>query len=430
MDNVKFAKMLRDAGLISKRFSKGDADLAFQKSLHQGSRRITANVFLEFTVPFLAHKLGKDTRLLAELLASGKPKTTNATEVEASGIFEKLTDEKLYTGMYAANAGQDVEEMFLGNKLEHMLAKTELPELPAIYQPGLRTAMQRFCGDSDEMSEESFFRLVRDAGLVNLKLGYNDVSTVYNLCKEKFAEGLDFVSYCAKAIPLITGVRDDDIHRVAKKLVDVHPENALSRMKRAMRKASIFDKLCDPSLFTGMHRAKALEQNSLPQGNNTSPWHQPSPLPLESAPGESAMPNPTAQLRPHTSQGIRLSQTHPLSRGPAGLQQGDGATAPSDMLLYSFLPPRPFTADNHPLMALRPGMKALPGAKILKPVNPQFRDTALTMAEVADQYYFSGISSLEQGTEMFADQPEQEISAGNVRPAFDTQICFLPEIVI
>ena len=423
MDNVKFAKMLRDAGLISKRFSKGDSDLVFQKSLNQGSRRINANVFLEFTVPFLAHKLGKDTRFLAELLAAGKPKTTNATEVEASGIFEKLTDETLYTGMYAANAGQDVEEMFLGNKLEHMLTKTELPELPVIYEPGLKTAVQRFCGDPDEMSEESFFRLVRDAGLVNLKLGYNDVSTVYNLCKEKFAEGLDFVSYCTRAIPLMTGVRDDDIHRVSKKLVDVHPENTMSRMKRAMHKASIFDKLCDPALFTGMHRAKVVE-NSLPQGNQISLQQQPSLLPQDSA-----ILKPTAQLRPHTSQGIGSNQKRPFSRGPDGLQHGNGATPPPDMLLYSFLPPRPFTADTHPLMALRPGMKALPAAKILKPFTPEFRDTALTMAEVTDQYYFSGISSLD-GTLMFTDPIEQGSRDVIVRPDFDTHICFLPEILI
>lgn len=400
LDNVKFTKMLRDAGVIGKRLSPGDADLIFHKSVPRGSRRLPVCPFIEFTVPLLAHALNMQTGALSEKLSAARPKT-NATEVDDSGIFEKLTDQTKYTGMYAVIASQD---MHLRKRLDKML-KEDLPDLPAWFEPALKEAARRFGGVELDLAEDDFFRMVRDAELINQNLTYSDVSEIFQLCKEKYADVMGFDLFAHSAVPLITAARLDDIHKVAKKLADAQPLSAAARMRRAANKVSIFEKLCNPMLFTGTHKAKVFEAPSAWK-MHAQTGCRPASVQL---PGR---PNPHAALpdirkRPATSQGFREhTPSTPGVRGgsPSEVSNWHSARSPT-----------------HPLLGA--ASTITPPMTVLPPCAKAFRDCALGMGD-AQETYISGRDKLDIA------KGEEALPGLLARPDFDTHVCFNPEIVI
>lgn len=243
MDNVKFAKLVRDAGLLQPSFTATDADLVFSKTCRGGARRLTWQTFLHDTVPLLARTSGTDIGALAARLSAARP-VTNATETRTdSGVYEKLTDQLQYTGMYAERFGIQHKEMYANRALENAVAKGLLDELPALYEPSLKAAFRRFSGGPLDMTETDFYRMVADARLLDAKLIAQDVQLIFHLTKERFAATLDFELFFTKAVPLIALAKGADVHGIGKRLADVEPEAPQQKLARAVKKASIFDRL-------------------------------------------------------------------------------------------------------------------------------------------------------------------------------------------
>lgn len=246
MDNAKFAKMVREAGLLEGGLTAADADLVFSKTCGRGHRRLSWQAFLRDAVPLLAHTSGAEVGALAARLCAAAPRNNNATEADTEGVYDKLTDQLRYTGMYAERFGIRHREAHASRMLEHAAAKGQLDELPEMYAPALKSAFRRFSGGPLDMSEERFSRMAADARLLDAKLAAQDVSLIFHLSKERYAATLDFELFFAKAVPLLALAKGADVHGVGKRLADAAPEQPRQKLARAVQKAGIFDRLTNP----------------------------------------------------------------------------------------------------------------------------------------------------------------------------------------
>jgi hypothetical protein len=102
MDNAHFAKMCKDSKIVGKNCTITDIDIIFKKVLPKGERKIDFIQFQQALKLIAEKKFAQDghgiEKLVAQITAS-KPATTG-TQANASGIYAKLTDSKLYTGSH------------------------------------------------------------------------------------------------------------------------------------------------------------------------------------------------------------------------------------------------------------------------------------------------------------------------------------------
>lgn len=105
LDNVKFAKLARDCGLVTKKCTRTDIDLIFTQVKGKGLRKIG---FLQFqdAVTKIGAKMFPEldgpaaaARVSDQILRAGGP-SSSGTEADTSGVYGKMTDEALYTGAY------------------------------------------------------------------------------------------------------------------------------------------------------------------------------------------------------------------------------------------------------------------------------------------------------------------------------------------
>ena len=132
-----------------------------------------------------------------------------------------------------------------GFELQDTLHKRNLPDVPQIFHSELKKAVGRFGGVSGDIGEDSFFRMARDAKLRNSLLTDSQIVVIFGLCKEKHMDTMEFESFLTKAVPLLSVTAEIDIQRVCKRLVDAEPESVHNKFARAVRNASVFDKLTD-----------------------------------------------------------------------------------------------------------------------------------------------------------------------------------------
>lgn len=105
MDSAKFAKVMRDCGLVDRRLNPADVDLIFTMSKTKGLRRLQFEQFVD-ALHRVASKKYPDLssaasfeRLEDAILSSGAPALSGTVAV-ADGVFSKLTDASLYTGAH------------------------------------------------------------------------------------------------------------------------------------------------------------------------------------------------------------------------------------------------------------------------------------------------------------------------------------------
>lgn len=114
MESKTFVKMLRDAHMISKKFTTTDADLIFQKTKAMASapgagsyssgvvhgKRVNYEVFRAVTIPLIAKKQGVEVEaLLTKLAACEGPTLHGATTAQATRFHD---DQSTYTGTHHA----------------------------------------------------------------------------------------------------------------------------------------------------------------------------------------------------------------------------------------------------------------------------------------------------------------------------------------
>ena len=121
MDNSRFAKLVREAGLMAKlngttgngTVSSATVDITFNRCKTPQLRTLTYDQFVgalgllgAAAWPKLPPAEGGE-RALAAALATGGPALSGvASPATSKGVFAKLTDERLYTGMYKRGVEQ------------------------------------------------------------------------------------------------------------------------------------------------------------------------------------------------------------------------------------------------------------------------------------------------------------------------------------
>jgi hypothetical protein len=114
MDSKTFSKLLRDSGLLDRRFTPGAADLVFQKAKATASnpaaagaysggvvhgKRVNYEVFRAVAVPCLAEKKQMEVAALVALLAqAGGPQMHGTTAAEQVRLHD---DQSTFTGTHA-----------------------------------------------------------------------------------------------------------------------------------------------------------------------------------------------------------------------------------------------------------------------------------------------------------------------------------------
>eukprot|EP00755_Sulcionema_specki_P007051 Sspe_Gene.37188::Locus_17941_Transcript_1_1_Confidence_1.000_Length_1349::g.37188::m.37188 len=97
MENAKFAKFCKDAGLLDRKFTSTDADLCFSKIKPKGGRTISYEIFRDQGLPEIAKKKGVSIDALVEsMLQAGGP--TSSGTVGDNVRFHD--DKSQYTGVY------------------------------------------------------------------------------------------------------------------------------------------------------------------------------------------------------------------------------------------------------------------------------------------------------------------------------------------
>lgn len=125
MDNQKFAKFARESKVLNPKVTTVDVDNAFVKVKDLHGRKIDFEGFQK-ALRILAEKRypSKSSEeaflTLVNHVCQSKGPKVHATQAEATGIFDKLTDTKLYTGAHKARfddngvgrgaAGRDIGE--------------------------------------------------------------------------------------------------------------------------------------------------------------------------------------------------------------------------------------------------------------------------------------------------------------------------------
>ncbi|KAK3252176.1 hypothetical protein CYMTET_38512 [Cymbomonas tetramitiformis] len=101
MDGPKFAKMCRDTRLLDKKFTTTDADIIFAKVKAKGLRRIDyAQFCVALTLIADRKKVSEDSIRQLLLGDSSGPLVAQATKIEHSGVYDRLTDSAKYTGAH------------------------------------------------------------------------------------------------------------------------------------------------------------------------------------------------------------------------------------------------------------------------------------------------------------------------------------------
>lgn len=107
MDNARFAKLIRDAGLMQKTcLNPGAVDVVFTKSVAKGSRRINVAAFVGRALPLLALESGLPVKDIANAVGRTRPLSVATVTRTSGGLYQKLTDPSQYTGMYAERSGR------------------------------------------------------------------------------------------------------------------------------------------------------------------------------------------------------------------------------------------------------------------------------------------------------------------------------------
>eukprot|EP01062_Namystynia_karyoxenos_P027180 TRINITY_DN20943_c0_g1_i1.p1 TRINITY_DN20943_c0_g1~~TRINITY_DN20943_c0_g1_i1.p1 ORF type:complete len:477 (+),score=107.35 TRINITY_DN20943_c0_g1_i1:90-1433(+) len=97
LDNAKFAKLCRDTGLLDRRFTPTEADLAFSKVKPRGARVIDFHCFKQALLPEIAQRKGVAVSEVMSRICGGRGPSSSGTVAESVQLHD---DPTMYTGVY------------------------------------------------------------------------------------------------------------------------------------------------------------------------------------------------------------------------------------------------------------------------------------------------------------------------------------------
>ena len=182
MDNVKFAKLCRDCGLLSKKFTMTDVDMVFVKVKKRSERKISYKDF-RWTVFLIGEETGKGYEQIAEIIVRAGPKSSG-TVAEYTRFHD---DKESFTGFYAEKFGVSKPTKVR----RHWKEGRDAPK-PV---KGVRATYQAFCffagGNGVDMNIKIWAKLVAETGLLGKKFNMTSADIVF----AKVAEGRKLLGF-------------------------------------------------------------------------------------------------------------------------------------------------------------------------------------------------------------------------------------------
>jgi len=109
MDNVHFAKLCRDCGLLDRHFTTVDVDLIFSKAKTRGARKISFSEFHDCLTMIGKDKGVSKGEIIDVLLNSPGPViiAAQADRADRGSVLARLTDTRRYTGAHKHRFSED-----------------------------------------------------------------------------------------------------------------------------------------------------------------------------------------------------------------------------------------------------------------------------------------------------------------------------------
>lgn len=267
IDGRQFAKMMRDTGVLSKKFTTIDVDIIFAKAKDKSMRKLNFQQF-RHAIEMCAEKKGLEYQAFVQKMTSSDGPVLKGTRADSVSLHDNKAG---YTGVYARGGPSTVDEdrtvdfsTYMGRQSADVRGVVEYqdesqsPAKPVSKRPSpsrtaqvttrhvnnlstnrspakhvsasaapaeaepysasngytLKSCFRDHTGGSKEMDGRQFAKLMRDCRLVDKKrLTTTDVDLIFVKCKERSSRKISFAQFnsCLEAVADKKGVGYEDI---------------------------------------------------------------------------------------------------------------------------------------------------------------------------------------------------------------------------
>ena len=188
MDNVKFAKLCIECGLVDRAFNSTAADIVFQKVKPKGERKITFVDFLWACDRIAEAKQVTYATVTHAIVMTGGPQSSG-TKAEYTKFYD---GKETFTGAAASIAG--LEKAKSTRERKHWKDGRVAPAVNSV-PAGLKESYAQFCsfggGNGQDMNIKVWGKLTNECGLLDRKLNKIGADIIF----AKVAEGGKLLSF-------------------------------------------------------------------------------------------------------------------------------------------------------------------------------------------------------------------------------------------
>lgn len=203
MEGKVFAKVAKDCGLLDKKLTATDVDLAFAKVKAKTERRITFDQFLK-GLELLADKKGADLDAVHQkVLAHGGP-SFSGTKADNVKFHD---DKNLYTGVHANGGPSHVDvigptvsfgQMSLEEEKKEPLSAGKKPTaIPSASEPAssLKEVFLGYTAGAPDMDGKTFAKMAKDTKILDKLLTATDIDLIFAKIKDKAARKITYPQF-------------------------------------------------------------------------------------------------------------------------------------------------------------------------------------------------------------------------------------------
>ena len=264
MDNARFAKLCKDCGLVSSRFSMTDVDLCFSSVKERTLRRIGFAQF-KHALAHIAAKSGTTPDDIEGRVKNNQPAMVGVSRSDTDSTLSRLTSVENFTGVYKTRFGKAAglvkDAVKLKKATDHgnlirNLAGKEWTVADLEGGTELQRMFLQYCsfgagGKSlADMDNVRFAKMAKETGLVSPKCTPTDIDLIFTSSKVREARKISYsqFEYALEKIANKSGRPVEDIHAI----VIANPPQQTGTTKVA--EDATLARMTDPANFTGAYK--------------------------------------------------------------------------------------------------------------------------------------------------------------------------------
>lgn len=193
MDGKTFAKLTKDCGVVDKKVTATDVDLAFAKVKTSSSVRTISYDQFQKALQIFADKKGCSIGDLENKICQTGGPQFQGTKADNVKFHD---DPNQYTGMHAGKATGGEEEKHHDQKPADK-PKGQKVETVAQGEPAgsVDEVFKHFSQGAGDMDGKTFAKLTKDCGLLCKKLTPTDVDLIFAKVKDKSARKITYAQF-------------------------------------------------------------------------------------------------------------------------------------------------------------------------------------------------------------------------------------------